>query len=220
MVWIKICGITSRADARAVSGMGADSLGFIFSTGSPRRIGLGQAKEAVEGAGSAYRTGVFVNAETEMIIDYVKELGLDYVQLSGEEDISCISELKKTVPELKIIKALRIKDDDDTDYKKIGGGLLQYTDLVLVDSYDRDRYGGTGRTIDWQRIKGMVPPERLIVSGGLDHKNVSLALTILTPSGVDASSRLEARPGKKDLEKVSKFINTVRGFEKRVNHER
>jgi phosphoribosylanthranilate isomerase len=212
MVWIKICGITTRTDAEAVSGMGADSLGLVFSTGSPRRIGMEQAQEIRKGAGGASGTGVFVNEEIRKILECVRELQLDYVQLSGDEEVSYIKELKQVLPEVKVIKALRIKKDNGGDYKNMMDDLLEYADLILLDSYHKDKYGGTGKTIDWSVIKDLVDSKRLIVSGGLDPENVLQALNTLDPFGVDASSRLEASPGKKDLGKVERFIKTVRGF--------
>jgi phosphoribosylanthranilate isomerase len=120
--------------------------------------------------------------------------------------------LKQVAPDSKIIKAFRVKRDDPGDIDKIKDDFLEYADYILLDSYDKDKYGGTGKTIDWQGIKGLVDPRRLIISGGLDHNNVPRAIGTLDPFGVDSSSRLESSPGKKDLEKVERFIKTVRGF--------
>ena len=213
MVWIKICGITGREDAKVVTDMGADCLGFIFSTDSPRRIELGQAREIVDAVRNIPKAGVFVNEKIGKILKYINVLGLDYVQLSGDEDISYIRELKQEISEVKIVKALRLKKDESRDSNKAIEKLLKYADHILLDSFDKYKYGGTGKTIDWEGIKGLIEPERLIVSGGLYHGNVSRALEVLRPFGADASSRLEESPGKKDLDKVQRFIKKVRFFE-------
>ena len=210
MVWIKICGITSRRDAEAVSGVGADSLGFIFSTDSPRKISLWQAKDAVKGACGTSRTGVFVNEDPGKLLEYSNVLDLDYIQLSGEEDLSYVKDLKKNLGDIKVIKALRIGKQYPDDMKRKIEAFLEFADYILFDSYHRYKYGGTGKTLDWGSARGLADPERLIVSGGLDHENVCHALDMLAPFGVDASSRLEVSPGKKDLKKVQLFIAAAR----------
>jgi len=219
MVWIKICGITRASDAEAISGMGADCLGFIFSTDSPRRISLEKARSITGSMAAASKTGVFVNEGTAMVIKYVEQLGLDNVQLSGDEGIAYIEELKRAVPGVKIIKAIRIREDSGSRPLQLKETIKNFngaTDYILLDSYDKDKYGGTGKTIDWQLIKGLAGAGRLILSGGLDHENIYDGLRVTEPFGVDASSRLEAAPGIKDLKYVEKFIAAVRRYEKQL----
>ena len=214
MVWIKICGITSRADAEAISDMGADSLGFIFSTDSPRRVGLEKAKKVLKGARNISKTGVFVNEDIKKLVEYKNVLDLDFIQLSGDEGISYIEDLKNNLEDIKIIKSFRLRKDDFSDIKREIGNFLEFADYVLFDSYHKYKYGGTGKSIDWEGVRNLADPERLIISGGLDHENVSRALSLLDPFGVDASSRLEVSLGKKDLGKVRLFITVVRGSNK------
>jgi len=219
MVWIKICGITRVSDAEAISRMGADCLGFIFSTDSPRKISLGKAKSIIGRTRKASKTGVFVNEETAMVIEYIKQLGLDNVQFSGDEDIAYIEELKRAGLGVKIIKAIRIREDSRSrslQLRENVKSLSTVADYILLDSYDKDKYGGTGKTIDWQLIKGLAETDRLILSGGLDHENIYDALSMTEPFGVDASSKLETAPGIKDLKYVEKFINEVRRYEKQL----
>ncbi len=214
MVWIKICGITSRADAEAISDMGADSLGFIFSTDSPRKVGLEKAKKVLKGARNISKTGVFVNEDIKKLVEYKNVLDLDFIQLSGDEGISYIEDLKNNLEDIKIIKSFRLRKDDFSDIKREIGNFLEFADYVLFDSYHKYKYGGTGKSIDWEGVRNLADPERLIISGGLDHENVSRALSLLDPFGVDASSRLEVSLGKKDLGKVRLFITVVRGSNK------
>ncbi|HAJ95035.1 MAG TPA: N-(5'-phosphoribosyl)anthranilate isomerase [Actinobacteria bacterium] len=219
MVWIKICGITRASDGEAISGMGADCLGFIFSTDSPRKISLEKARSITSNTAAVSKTGVFVNEKTAMVIKYVKELGLDNVQLSGDEDIAYMEELKSAAPEAKIIKAIRIREDSGSRPVQLDRIIKSFSgsaDYILLDSYDKDKYGGTGKTIDWQLIRGLANTGCLILSGGLDHENIYNRLCAIEPFGVDASSRLEAAPGIKDLKRVEKFIAEVRRYEKQL----
>lgn len=214
MTWIKICGITSRPDAEAITEMEADCMGFIFSTNSPRRIGPERAKEIVAGLASISRAGVFVNEKIDRIKSHVDLIGLDYVQLSGDEDISYMAELKKNIGRAGLIKALKLKKKGSEEMLKTAERYLEHADYLLLDSYDKDRYGGTGKMLDWNSMRGLFDPEKLIISGGLHSGNVSLALEILDPFGVDASSLLEVRPGIKDRVKVQEFIEAVRAFKR------
>jgi phosphoribosylanthranilate isomerase len=219
MVWIKICGITQRKDAEAIAEMGADCIGFIFSTDSPRRIELDQAREILEGLEGISRAGVFVNENIEKIKSHIDFLRLDFAQLSGGEGLEYVKKLRDVVGKVKIIKALRLKKAGDGKISRTAEGYLEFADYILLDSYDKYRYGGTGKTIDWVKVKGIVEREKLIVSGGLYHGNTGMAVEILRPYGVDASSRLEVSPGIKDLGKVRKFIKTVKDL-KRLDQEK
>ncbi len=223
MVWIKICGITNLEDARTVSRLKVDAMGFILSTDSPRRVELAVAKKIVK---ELYNeedristVGVFVNEKIENILEGSESLGLDYVQLSGDEDRDFIKNLKTRCGEVKIIKSIRIKNKNkhNSDYKaekvkigKIIENLKGYADFILLDSYRKDTYGGTGETFNWEMIRNYNSKIPVILSGGLNPGNVRLAVNMVKPFGVDASSGLEIYPGKKDPEKVKQFINNIR----------
>jgi phosphoribosylanthranilate isomerase len=225
MVWIKICGITNLEDAIMVSRLDVNAIGFVLSTDSPRRICPDGAEEISKGLSlekiSVPKVGVFVNESVRTIINYCREIGLDYIQLSGDEDISFLKRLKKEVRGLKIIKALRIRDknkinESDKFYspekEKSLGDIKRYADFVLFDSYKKNAYGGTGQTFNWDAVKEFTGILPVILSGGLEPENVELAIRIVKPFGVDASSLLESRPGKKDIEKVKRFVSIVRRF--------
>jgi phosphoribosylanthranilate isomerase len=194
--------------------MGADCLGFVFSTDSPRRIEPGQAGKISGGLKGISRAGVFVNEKIEYIESHIDLLGLDHVQLSGEEDPAYVRKLKDIVGAVKVIKAIRLKKTGHKEAGRMAAKYLEYADYLLLDSYDRHQYGGTGKTMDWEKAKGMAEPGRLIISGGLYHGNAGKALGIIGPFGVDASSRLEASPGVKDHKKLQKFIEAVRSLER------
>jgi phosphoribosylanthranilate isomerase len=223
MVWVKICGITNLEDARLAPQLKADALGFIFSTDSPRRIGLSEAKKINDGLrdeeNRVSKVGVFVNERVELILEYCEKLELNFIQLSGDEDIDFLRTLRKEAKGLKIIKALRIRNKNKTsgsdgqDGLKIAGvpgEIKKYADFILLDSYKENVYGGTGQTFNWEIVKyfsGILP---VILSGGLEPENVGKAVSIAKPFGVDASSLLEVYPGKKDADKVRRFVNIVK----------
>ncbi|MEA2015516.1 MAG: phosphoribosylanthranilate isomerase [Actinomycetota bacterium] len=226
MVWVKICGITNFEDAGMVCRLGADAMGFILSTDSPRRVGLDKAKAIVDEVSKEkikiLKAGVFVNEEIKDILDFSGKLGLDYVQLSGDEDSNFLKKLKDESDGFKIIKALRIKSEEKivsgsrAHLDKINQIIREagrFADFILLDSYKKDVYGGTGETFNWRiagDCSGRIP---VILSGGLESGNVREAIDFVKPFGVDASSRLELYPGKKDPAKLKEFISAVRDSE-------
>jgi phosphoribosylanthranilate isomerase len=217
MVWIKICGITNLEDAAGICHLGVDAMGFVLSTNSPRRVKPEKAEEiitALRGSGIKVPVaGVFVNEKIERVIQCGDLLGLDYIQLSGDEEEEYIENLKKESGKIKIIKALRIKDKNkdqkDTIDEKIDK-LQDHTDFILLDSYRKGIYGGTGAPLNWEMLKNYRSKIPVILSGGLDPENVKRAVDTVRPFGVDASSGLEIYPGKKDLNKVARFVNILR----------
>ena len=217
MVWIKICGITNTGDALQVCSLGADAVGFILSTDSPRKISTPRAAEIIKAlrdkSFATSTVGVFVNESIEKVARDFNDLGLDYVQLTGDEDQNYMMALKNINSNIKVIKSIRIENDYnyqpgelDIIIKSFEG----YIDLVLMDSYGKNMFGGTGLTFDWNIAKSYKQQIPLILSGGLDSGNVQDAIRTVNPFGVDASSRLETCPGEKDLKKVADFINALK----------
>jgi len=232
MVWIKICGITNTSDAEIAVRCGADALGFVFSTDSPRRIGLEAASGIISylrdiaaaggtgtaGAGAgrvktAEIVGLFVNEDQEKIRSFSQQLKLDYVQLSGDEDIDYINKLKETMPAVKVIKAIRVRKSPEgylEHLETVVRGFETTADHILMDSYHPEKYGGTGKTFDADTARRFGALPGFILSGGLDPLNIAEAIRTIRPYGIDASSRLEASPGKKDHRLVKSFIEAAR----------
>lgn len=218
MVWIKICGITNLEDAEKISKLNIDAMGFILSTNSPRKVNASKAKKIIEAVRNKQNkkismVGVFVNEKISKVIKDSEYLKLDYIQLSGDEDIHFLKDLNDRRRGIKIIKSIRIKGGGQS-YK---GGLSkeikkikEHIDFILLDSYSENIYGGTGISFDWNIAKNCFSEIPIILSGGLDTENVRQAVNIVKPFGVDASSKLETYPGKKDVYKVSRFINALR----------
>ncbi|MCY3556289.1 MAG: phosphoribosylanthranilate isomerase [Gemmatimonadetes bacterium] len=198
-VRIKICGITNEADAAAAVRAGADALGFIFYEGSPRCVTPGRAAEIVAGLPPfVVPVGVFVNASADDVDGICGAVGIQVVQLHGDEPPGFCEALGRPV-----IKAFRVRD---ASWKSDAEGYP--VDAVLLDTYAEDRYGGTGATFDWWLVEGS--PHRVILSGGLNPDNVAEAVSCVRPYGVDTGSGVEREPGRKDHGKIRDFVEAVR----------
>jgi len=193
---IKICGITSLEDAKAVVHLGADALGFVFAE-SARRISPEEARSIVNQLPPfVAKVGVFVNAPLTHLRRIRDYCGLDAVQLHGEEDADYIQTLGPGV-----IKALRLNG-------KPLGELPKST--LLVDAYDPKLRGGTGKQCDWQLASELAQSRLVILAGGLSPDNVAQAINKVNPYAVDVSSGVEREPGRKDHDKIASFINNAR----------
>ena len=232
MVWIKICGITNTGDAEVAVRCGADALGFVFSTDSPRRISLEAASSIIDHLrdilehsgkentedrgnriGAVEKVGVFVNEDLETVSGFSRQLKLDYIQLSGDESTDYIKRLKEMVPDIKVIKAIRVGNDARTRSEKIEKTVKEFrilADHILMDSYHPSKYGGTGKTLGLETAKRFGSMPGFVLSGGLDHLNIGEAIRCIEPFGIDVSSRLESSPGKKDHRLVKIFIEEAR----------
>ncbi|HEY8561435.1 MAG TPA: phosphoribosylanthranilate isomerase [Pyrinomonadaceae bacterium] len=206
MTKVKICGITNLEDALLSAKFGADALGFNFYAKSPRYISPEKAREIIEQLPpEILKVGVFVNETLEKIIEIAAAAKLEAIQLHGEETPDFARALK-TKTGLEIIKAFRVSPGFKPE------NVLKYeTDAVLFDAYSRYEHGGTGETFDWKiafKTKQIV--SKLYLAGGLDSRNVDLAIKRVQPFAVDSCSLLEKQKGKKDKKEVFKFISVVK----------
>ncbi len=172
------------------SSSGADALGFIFAP-SPRRIAPQTAREIIRAVPPFVKTvGVFVNEAPATIREVMQHCGLDLVQLHGDESPALCEELMPCT-----IKALRIKDESSLQTSQPYHGKVR---ALLLDTYSKEKAGGTGKTFDWNlaiKIKEMGIP--IILSGGLGPSNIDLAIHTVRPYAVDVNSGVEKCPGKK-----------------------
>ncbi len=198
---VKICGITNLEDARHASACGADALGFVFYPDSPRFIEPELVRRIIAELPPLITTvGLFVNESPERIREVVALCGLDTVQLHGDEGPDQCS-----YPPCRVIKALRLHDQMDDDVFS-----AYRVAALLLDAYVPDRFGGTGHRCDWQRAAVAAAQHRVILAGGLNPENVTEALNQVRPYGVDVSSGVEIEPGKKDPERVARFIRLAK----------
>jgi len=201
IVKVKICGLTNCDDAAAAIDMGADLLGFNFYPRSPRFIAPEKAGEIIGRLpGFVDVAGVFVNASFDEIRETLGVCPLNWVQLHGDETPDfCRSFFSVNV---KTMKALRVKDQ--SDIQKAEG---YFTDAILLDAFDPQKYGGTGLTFDWN-IVGHIG-KRIFLAGGINPDNAAKAIE-LGVYGIDICSGIEAAPGKKDHEKMKKLFENIR----------
>jgi len=200
MALIKICGITNVEDALAAVDCGADMLGFVFAP-SPRRISPENASAICAALPRRItKVGVFVDESISLIEKIASQCKLDCVQLHGSETPEYASEL--TLP---FIKAFRSRDESVLEeIKSFKAGTF------LLDSYHPSKQGGTGEMMDIALATKAAKLGRMILAGGLNSENVRKALLKVKPYGVDVSSGVEISPGKKDKNKIRKFIQEVR----------
>lgn len=195
-VLVKICGITSLEDALASIEAGADALGFNFYPRSPRFISIGKAAKIVEKVPpDTLKVGVFVDAGADEIARTVGEAGLDVAQIYGEA-------AGLTVRFWQALPA--------------GPGIKESmsasaAEAFLIDTPAGAQRGGTGRRFDWSLVKGLTG--KIVLAGGLGPDNAAEAIRQVRPWGVDACSRLESEPGRKDAAKVRALIQAVREAE-------
>lgn len=201
IVKVKICGLTNYEDAAAAMDMGADLLGFNFYPESPRYIMPVKAAGIINKLpGFIDIAGVFVNASIENIDETKNLCHLDWVQLHGDEDPEfCRSLLSHNV---KILKAIRVKDQAD-----IRKAEHFFTDAILLDAFDPQKYGGTGLTFDWNIIGHI--GKRVFLAGGINPDNAVQAVK-LGVYGIDVCSGIEVEPGKKDHKKMKKLFENIR----------
>lgn len=191
---IKICGITNLEDALAAVEFGATALGFNFWKGSKRYLELPAANKIIqELPKTVLAVGVFVDTPASVMDRVAREVGLDAVQLHGELD------RKPKTPLWQAFAATMEGLRENVEKSP--------AEAFLIDTPAGERRGGTGKSYDWSLAAGL--PGKIILAGGLGADNVRGAIRAARPWGVDACSRLELRPGKKDLQKMEDFVQAV-----------
>jgi len=197
---VKICGITNYEDAVAAMDMGADLLGFNFYPKSPRYVTPQQAADIIGKLPAFIDTaGVFVNASIDQIRETNDVCPLDWVQLHGDETPDfCRLLLTYSV---RTMKAIRVKSQKD-----IQRADTFFTDAILLDAFDPQKYGGTGLTFDWNIIGHI--GKRIFLAGGINPDNAADAIK-LGVYGIDVCSGIEASPGKKDHEKMRRLFENI-----------
>jgi phosphoribosylanthranilate isomerase len=204
MVKAKVCGITTPEDALAAASSGADAIGLVFAE-SPRKVSVEEAREiAAALPEGVLKFGVFVNEEPEEVLRIAREVGLDYAQLHGDETPETVTFLREGG--VKVMKALRVRDEGSLAAMEGYGA-----DLVMLDAWSEKARGGTGERFDWALAKSLRGRGNIVVSGGLSPENVREAISFFEPYGVDASSSLEEAPGKKNEERVRRFVSAAKG---------
>ena len=204
---IKICGITSVEDALAAAQLGADAIGLVFYPPSPRYVEVEQAAEIAAALPPFVTTvGLFVNADEQTISEVVSRVRIDLIQFHGNECKDYCG-----LHQRPYLKAVRMSDEVDLDKQ-----MTDYAQAraLLLDTYKAGVPGGTGEQFNWDRVPAHLA-DKIILAGGLTPENVKDAIAQVHPYAVDVSGGVESAPGKKDKEKMARFIEAARTQESR-----
>ena len=201
----KVCGITTKDALQAVINNHAALAGFIFCEKSPRNLSVDKAKELSALAHGKIKTvGVFVDESIEKMVAIAKEVGLDFLQLHGNETVQTIETLNKLLPQVKIIKAFNIEGPKDFEKLHDYEALCEY---FILDS----KSPGSGTSFDWGKIPANINKDKILLSGGIGLDNVEKALEFEF-IGLDLNSKLETVKGIKDVNKINKIFNIIHNY--------
>ncbi len=218
-MWVKICGIRDAATAAAGARFGPDAIGLNFFDASPRCVARDVAATIVRALPEHVEpVGVFVNHRPEVVAEICGQSGINTVQLHGDETPDDLAALVRANDSLKLIRAFRMEMGADS-LAPLNDYLDRCTQLgvtpvgCLIDAFSRSAYGGTGKAVDWTQLangyrRESWPP--LILAGGLTPANLSQAIDVVHPWGVDVAGGVESSPGVKDLALVERFIGIAR----------
>ena len=210
---IKICGLTRVEDVRAAAQAGAEAIGLNFYAGSPRFVEPPDAQHLVAAAPRGIvKVGVFVNADAETICGIYDALGLDLIQLHGDEPPEFLAELGGR----PVMRAFRLDDRGlapVADYLNECDRLSSRPRAILLDAHRIGRFGGTGQPADWPTIaeqRHLINEYPLVLAGGLTPENVATAIKTVQPTAVDTSSGVESKPAQKDPQLVRQFVTAAK----------
>ncbi len=225
MVRIKICGVTTPADAVLAAQLGADAIGLNFYEPSPRHVTIQQAGEILRVIPPRLQPiGVFVDEPLGFVRwTAVMAGGIETVQIHGDHteilpprDPCIHPAIRQVVHDhvLTTIAAFAIQDavglSRIASYVTRQRSQYGHASPILVDAHVPGMYGGTGQTAPWQLLAGFDPGVPLILAGGLTPDNVAEAIRIVRPYAVNVASGVESVPGRKDPEKMRRFIENAR----------
>ena len=204
MVKVKICGITNWSDARGAVEAGADLLGFNFYRESSRYISPAAARRIVQRLPEKVASvGVFVNEPEREMLTIARRVGLDYVQLHGDETADVVSRMRRSV---RVIKAVRVRES----FRVAQLANFKRASSILLDGFDSRLRGGTGKSFNWKLAKSAGRKRQIFLAGGLTPENAAEAVSAARPFAIDVCSGVESRPGKKDLARMRALVAAVR----------
>lgn len=202
--FVKVCGLTRAVDVRLAVHCGASAVGFVLWPNSPRAVTASGAARLREALPAGVRAvGVFVDATPAEIADAVRTVGLDAVQLHGDEPFA----VRDTI-HVPIIKAI-VGGAHDAEWLAYDGAGM----IALVDARDTARRGGTGLVADWDAARTLAAARPLVLAGGLRADNVAAAIHHVRPFAIDVSSGVETAPGLKDEQRMQAFFAALRSVE-------
>ena len=200
MIPVKICGITNEYDAIAAVNFGASAIGFVFYKNSQRYLSLLEAKSISEKIDHKVNiVGVFVNHSKEFINHAIDLIPLSMIQLHGDESPEFCKNF--SVPTIKAIRVKNKLRSETLDKYEVDG--------ILLDSFSKTEYGGTGKTFDWSLIDFKFK-QKILLSGGLNSENILEAISSINPDAIDISSSIESSIGQKDHYKMRQLFEVIK----------
>jgi phosphoribosylanthranilate isomerase len=208
---VKICGLTREEDLAVAVAAGADAVGFIVGVpSSPRNLTVEKAEMLLS------QVPIFVDSVVVMAPKSIKQLvevceGLkpSAIQIHGKEQLDS-SEIREKIKDTRLIKTVYVTESALNETAIEDSKMF---DALLLDSFSKGQYGGTGKVHDWtlsRQIKEAVAPVPVILAGGLKPENVKEAILKVQPYAVDVASGVELSPGVKDHEKVRAFVENAK----------
>ncbi len=206
--FIKICGIKKYEHVRIAEANGALWYGLVFHKKSPRNIDLHDAKKIIKKSTSFISPVAVTVNPNESFIKNLKEIGIENIQLHGNETVEYCLYLKNKF-NIKIFKGIGLESEEDIDLAKKYSKIV---DWIIFDKKDLLIHGGTGKSFNWNILNKIDININYIISGGLTYKNVLEALSTTNAKGVDVSSGVEKTLGNKSEDLIEKFCNSVKLF--------
>ena len=201
---IKICGLTDPENSKQIASLDIHAIGLVFFNESPRAVSIEQANEIIQELPPFInKVGLFVNASSNFVDQVLNSVNIDTIQFHGDESSSDCSQFQ-----MPFIKAIRMRE---------GTNLLKQAEEfssaagLLLDSFEEDSYGGTGKSFDWNLIKNNLDLP-IILAGGLNKDNIMSAIEKTQPYAIDISSGVETEKGIKDIEKTKEIIEIVKSI--------
>ena len=201
---IKICGLTDPENSKQIASLDIHAIGLVFFTESPRAVSIEQANEIIQELPPFInKVGLFVNANSNFVDQVLNSVNIDTIQFHGDESSSDCSQFQ-----MPFIKAIRMRE---------GTNLLSQAEEfssasgLLLDSFEEDSYGGTGKSFDWNLIKNNLDLP-IILAGGLNKDNIMSAIEKTQPYAIDISSGVEVDKGIKDIGKTKEIIEIVKSI--------
>ena len=201
---IKICGLTDPENSKQIASLDIHAIGLVFFNESPRAVSIEQANEIIQELPPFInKVGLFVNANSNFVDQVLNSVNIDTIQFHGDESSSDCSQFQ-----MPFIKAIRMREginllSQAEEFSSASG--------LLLDSFEEDSYGGTGKSFDWNLIRDNINFP-IILAGGLNKDNVKLAIEKTQPYAIDISSGVEVEKGIKDIGKTREIIEIVKSI--------
>jgi len=201
---IKICGLTDPENSKQIASLDIHAIGLVFFNESPRAVLIDQANEIIQEIPPFInKVGLFVNANSNFVDQVLNSVNIDTIQFHGDESSSDCSQFQ-----MPFIKAIRMREginllSQAEEFSSASG--------LLLDSFEEDSYGGTGKSFDWNLIKNNLDLP-IILAGGLNKDNIMSAIEKTQPYAIDISSGVEVDKGIKDIEKTKEIIEIVKSI--------